>query len=327
MQDHLIDLLITKEEAKRKAHFFVREKYGTIPSLSTPKMLDDGWHIPIVARYPRVLFDTTTNRPKKVRFMKFDNLGELVVDNKTGEITSKPTYWDLRTGIKDNLEYVKNTVQQALIKAGAKQFSKSPFSEHMHTPIIDIIAYVLMNNKLQISEEIGRLAEIDREKYIAIINTLVKMGLLDWTGDILSPGNMLVQIEGQSDDLPTKLSDSLAFFFAEGYEDIQSIHQVLGPHLTISGFIFQQSIEYDDLTPISTGQIEEVIQLSYRQEVKRIKTPRYLIQLNKVGIIEQKTINHEEVWLPNEEIFYGVKAQDNILAPLKNIFQNSAARV
>ena len=218
-------------------------------------------------------------------------------------MTNKPRYGDLKHKIKENFEFVQTSVQKALIKSAAMQFSKLPFSEHMHSPIIDVIAYLLINERIELSQEIGQLHEKDREKYLKIIDTLEEIGLIQRTNNYLLPDNALIEIEHQNETLYSQLSNALAFYFSHGYENIQSVHQVVGPHLTISGYIYQQSIEYDDLTPVKYEEIRRIVHLIYRQDLKQIKIPRYLIQLNKVKLIELESKHGEDTWLPNVDVY------------------------
>jgi hypothetical protein len=62
----------------------------------------------------------------------------------------------------------------------------------------------------------------------------------------------------------------MAFFFEKGYTFIESINQVLGPHLTIAGFCYENALEYGDLVPINYETIDRMIVGIYRQEMKNL---------------------------------------------------------
>lgn len=320
MQIRIVDIPIEKEEAQKIAHFLVREKYGNLPSVGRPVLKDNIWIIPIEVKYPRISFEKITNRPHKVRYMNFENVGEIKVDANNGIIIDKPRYYDLRNEINTRLDFIQISVQKALVKVGANRFSKLPFSEHMHTPIQDIIAYLLINDTLNLQEEIASLSEQDQEKYLKNVDLLIKTGLVRRNENLLVPDNALIEIEQSEDEVSSKLAKALSYFFIQGYENIQSIQQVLGPYLIISGYIYEQSIEYDDMAEVDYNEILAVLQRYYGQLVKLFKLPRYLIQLMEVGLIEQKIVGGENVWRPKQEVLYEVKGQDEILSPIKNMF-------
>jgi hypothetical protein len=326
MQVKLIDTPIDKKEAQMMAHLFVREKYGNLPSVGTPLLQNNIWIIPINVKYPRVLFEKGTNRPKKVRYMNFEKVGEIKIDANKGDIVDKPRYYDIKSEIKEKLDFVQISVQKALVKTGAENFSKLPFSEHMHSPIEDIIAFLLLKDKIDLENEISFLIPEEKEKYLKNIELLVTTGLIRKNENLVIPDNALIEIERSTGDISSKMNKALSYFFAQGYENISSIQQVLGPYLTIAGYIFGQSIEYDDLIPIEYQEIQNVIQQNYGQLIKQMKIPRYLIQLNEVGLIDQSVIHGEDVWLPKQHVLQNVKQEDLILAPIRTMFIESRVR-
>jgi hypothetical protein len=109
------------------AHFFVRERYGNLPSVGMPALHNNCWIIPIHVKYPRVLFEKGTNHPKKVRYMNFEKVGEISIDADKGDIIDKPRYYDIKSEILEKLDFVQISVQKALVKTGAGNFSRLPF--------------------------------------------------------------------------------------------------------------------------------------------------------------------------------------------------------
>ena len=326
-QIRIADYSLRKEDIVKIAHEFIREKYGNLPSLGAPSLAEDKWIIPINFKYPRILFDEYSKRPKKVRYMRFDNLGEITIDANKGVIIDKPRYYDLRNDICKNLDMIQMNVQKALVKVGANMFSHLPFSEHMHTPIQDIISYLLIHDTLNIRNEIDQLTGQEKEKYLKNIDLLTDTGLVRRNEDLLIPDNALIEIEQSEDDISKKLSKALAYFFAQGYENINSIQQVLGPYLLISGYIYEQSVEYDDFISVPYSEIQLIFQRFYGQLIKYFKIPRYLIQLIDVGLIDKKIVNGEYNWLPKESILSMVKDEDELLSPIRNMFVEKAAGI
>lgn len=327
MQEKLTTPPVDKFKAQRIAYKFIRENWGSIPSTGIPILNGEVYRVPIEAKYPRVLFDKNTDKPKKVRYMRFLNIGEIKVDINNGEIIEKPRYHEIRNEIKSNLDFIRINVQKALIIAGSEQFAKLPFSEHMHSPIIDIISYLLINDKMEFSPENLTINKTEFERYLKLINFLVDIDLLKIEDDIIVPGNIFIEIESQFDDISDQLAKAMAYYFIKGYNDIPSIHQVLGPHLTIAGFVYQQSIEYDETVPVRYNEISSLIQLIYGKDIMQIKIPRYLIQLEGVGLVINKLQNKEQVWYPNEDIFENIIQQDTMISPIKRMFIDSTAQV
>lgn len=122
------------------------------------------------------------------------------------------------------------------------------------------------------------------------------------------------------------MKKALSYFFSRGYDNISSIQQVLGPYLTISGFIYGKCIEYDEVIPVEFHEIQTAIQQNYGQLIKQMKIPRYLIQLNEVGLIDQNVIGGDDVWLPKPEILRELKLEDTILDPVRTMFIDSEVR-
>lgn len=327
MQVKLIENPINKKDAQMMAHLFVREKYGNLPSIGIPAFQDNIWVVPINVKYPRVFFEKGTNRPKKVRYMNFEKVGEIKIDANRGDIIDKPRYFDIKSEIKAKLDFIQISVQKALVKTGAQNFSKLPFSEHMHTPIEDIIAFLLLKDKLDLQNEISLLTDEERDRYMKNIDLLISTGLIRKSDNLIIPDNALIEIERSTGDISSKMNKALSYFFAQGYDNISSIQQVLGPYLTISGYIYGQSIEYDDVIPVEFQEIQSIIQQNYGQLVKQMKIPRYLIQLNEVGLLDQSVIRGEDVWFPKADILRNVKLEDTLLTPIRNMFIESRASV
>ena len=318
MQRTLCDLPVSEQDAKKFAYDVIRSELDSIPYPGKPRLEQERvWVVPITTRYPRVLSDVIREVPEKVRFMDFGDVGEIKIDANKGELLYRPRYYEVSNTIKENLERVRTTVETALVKVGANRFAKLPFPEHMHTPIIDILSWILINDKMDISEDFSLIGIDDRDKYNQNINLLESVGLIRKSGDLILPDNNLVEIETKYKTLPEKISNSIAFFFEKGHTFIDSIKQVLGPHLTITGFCYRTALEYGTITPINYNTIERMIVDIYKQEVKKIKLPRYLIQLESVGLIEEKIVSGKVVWYGKEDILRGIQGEEEILQPIR----------
>jgi len=318
----LSDLPVTEKDAQKFAYNVIRSELGSIPYPGTPQLKENIWIVPIMVRYPRVLSDDIREVPERVRFMNFENLGEIKIDATKGELLYRPRYYDMSNVIRENLRKVRTTVEMALVKVGASRFAQLPFPEHMHTPIADILSWLLIKDRIDLSKDLFLIGVDGSDKYIQNINLLESVGLVRKSGNLILPDNNLIEIETRCTTLPEKISNSMAFFFEKGYTFIESINQVLGPHLTIAGFCYENALEYGDLVPINYETIDRMIVGIYRQEMKKFKLPRYLIQLESVGLLEETNISGKVVWKGNEDIFDKIQQEEEILQPIRK-FLNS----
>ncbi len=327
IQSRLVELPIKeKQEARKKALELIRNTYGNIPYPGEAVLEEGIWKVPIIARYPRVLVNEAENIPEKVRFMVFEDLGRIEIFANNGKIKEKPTYWQLQSSIKDELELIQTAVWKALVKVGANKFSNLPLSEHMHTPIGDVLSQLLINNTLDLEVDLGMLNEEDRTKYVHNIENLQFVGLVRRIGDIVEPDNALIEIERQSDTVSQALSNSLAYFFEKGYEHIGTIKQVLGPHLIVTGSIYQRAIEYGEVVFLKTKSIEDIVRSLYPSQPQKIfKLPRYLVQCASVGLIEKKIVAGENVWCGKEKIFRGIMDEEEILGPIRGFINRGVS--
>ncbi len=308
-----------KKEAEKIAYFLIKSKYGNIPYPDTPILNEKEkiWNVPIKIRYPRILLDDY-KKPKKVRFMQEKKVGEIEISSETGEIKSKPTYYELKSSINTYLESIRTTVEKALVKVGAKNFSQLPFPIHIHTPIIDILSNMLTVEKLDLSEELKILSDDDAKKYTRHIDALQKVGLVAVEGTVVFPGDLLIEIEAKGGNISKKLTNAMTIFFSRGYELIDSIRDVLGSHLTMSGIFYEYSLQYDEIIPFNLQSIENIfLGLPQYGMQRKLKIPRYLAQLESVGLIDDN-INEkgEVVWCANEDIYRRILKEKELIGSL-----------
>jgi hypothetical protein len=324
MQEPLYNLPLNEKDALRKAHMIIREYFGTIPSPGKPIFQDKIWKIPINVRYPRVLYKID-NLPKKVRFMNFGKVGEISMNSETGELIDKPWFYDVQNEIRKNLDNVSIAVEQALVKSEANLFSKIPFPSHMKTPILDILSWMILRDRMDLTTlEFESFDEDTRQKYLRNISELEETGLLHISENIVEPGPILIEIEARR-DIPEskKLGSALAVFFERGYGFIESVRQVLGPHLIICSFCYQISLEQDEVVPLSYETINSIYSGFYPYETQKIKLPRYLLQLEQVELLGCDTISGNQVWMSKEPILTRIKQEEEILEPLFNVLADN----
>ena len=321
MQRILVDMPVNEKDARKFAYDVIRSELGSTPYPGKPKLENGIWIVPIHVRYPRILSDEAGETPEKAHFMNFENIGEIKIDANKGSMIDRSSYYDVRSAIQEQLDNVRTTVEMALVKVGANRFAHLPFPEHMHTPIVDVLSWVLINDRIDVLEDLSVIRDVDREKYVQHINLLESTGLVRRSGNLIIPDNNLVEIERKYKKLSEKILNAMAFFFEKGYTSIDSIKQVLGPHLTITGFCYEIALEYGEVRHIDYTSIEQMIYQRYRQDVKRIKLPRYLIQLESVGLLEETKVSGKSVWRGKENIFEKIQGEE-ILQPIRKFLWN-----
>jgi hypothetical protein len=126
----------------------------------------------------------------------------------------------------------------------------------MHTPLLDILSWLLVNDTINISVDFEQINEEESKKYQQNIDILVKYGLAQVDGEIVTPGNYLIEIESRGKNYHEKLSKAISFFFEKGYEEIESINQVIGPYLTLLSICYERSFEYGKVLPQNYSEIE-----------------------------------------------------------------------
>jgi len=311
--------LMTEEEVEKRAFEFIQSRYGNIPYPGKPVPEGKIWNIPIYVRYPRILFDEQKKVPRKVRFLKQKKVGEIHISLENGKLLKYPRYYDLKSRLTSYLENIRITVEKALVKVGAENFSKLPFPVHRHTPIVDILSWLLVEDRFDLNVDMENLSEIDKEKYLRHIDALYRVGLIDIENNIVFPGNYLIEIESSGGNLSDKLSNALTVFFSRGYELIDSVRAVLGSHLIICGILYEASLQYDETVILSTNSVEQAFfdLPEYRiEKTRRLKIPRYLAQLESVKLIEDDTLDGNIVWYANKEILKNLASEEELIYPL-----------
>ncbi len=308
-----------KEDIKRISHFFIRENYGTIPSIGEPKLEGEKWNVPINANYPRVLFNHVKQIPDKVRFMSFKNLGKLELSEK-GIVISKPRYYEMVGAIKKRLDEIKVSVEKALLKVAADKFSLLSFPDHMFTPIQDILAWLILEDTLKLDEFLFNIHdETRKEKYLQNIKILESVKLVKNQNGLILPGDPLIEIEMRKDLSRTqKLATALTYFYQNGYENLDAISSFLGPHLIISAQVYRESIECNQIIAINEKGFKEIINESYTDKSKLSKLPRYLLQLESINLLKPSE-KFENSWEPNPEVFSKIIGEEELIAPIQEM--------
>lgn len=319
MQSRITEPVVSKEEAERKAHEFLRARIGNIPHIRSAELKGDVWVIPIDVNYPKV-FLSKDNLPIKTRFIKIANVGKIELSAINGDFRYHPRVWDIEASINKGMDLIRNIVEKALVKVGSSNFSILPFSELRYSPIIDILANLLTDEKFYLPDVTKD--EFQASKYRGYVRDLERVGLVRISNDVVIPGNLFTVMEERLPDNAKdfdRLSALMSLFFERGYSFIESVRSVLGPHLDLSGFIYRESLEFGDLLSFTKRELRIMMD----DPNKDIKIPRYLLQLERVGIIEEDRTSGLASWKPREEIFNNLSRENEILAPAFEMISNS----
>jgi hypothetical protein len=109
MQRILFDMPLNEENARKIAYDVIRSELGSIPYPGRPHLQEGVWTVPIIVRYPRVLSDEIGTSPEKVRFMNFENVGEIRIDANKGELLYMPRYYEVSNTIKEKLKTIEKS--------------------------------------------------------------------------------------------------------------------------------------------------------------------------------------------------------------------------
>ena len=311
------DLPLNRRAAERIAEDALLEFIGTTPTLARVRETKESFTFDLEVAFPRVITDET-GEPQKTRFLRIGNVGEIQVDRFSAKVIQRPRYFDVQQAIRDKLGFISQTVEKALVKVAADEFSALPFPLHLHTPFVDVLCWLLTKDRLSL-EEVAEAPEEPAQKLISALEPLRKVGLIDIEANTVVPGPILIGLEQRyRDDTPTQLAKALAHFFREGYNFLDSIRQVLGPHLALSGILYEKAVEMDKLVPLSWGEIEKGFSRSYAAD-KRLKLPRYLVQLASIGVARREVKAGVTTWGGVPAVFQELQG-DAVLDPVGQLF-------
>lgn len=317
LQSRITDLPLSKAAARRLAEDALISDVGTTPNIGSVKETDDRFVFDVDVSYPRVIWDDAADEPRKTRFLYVGKVGEVTVDRYRGRVLERPKYYEVQGAIREKLSVISDTVEKGLVKVAADEFASLPFPIHLHTPVLDMLSWLLVHDRMTL----GDLDEIPRDPQARIRSTLdplARVGLIEVRDQTILPGPLLVEIEQRESSLPRQLSKALALFFREGYQFIDTVRQVLGAHLTVSGMIYERATEYESPVPLSLTQIEKDFVRFYPTE-RLVKLPRYLVQLESIGLVNHDTRHGLPVWSANESVYSRMRG-DEVLDPLKSYF-------
>ncbi|AIY90029.1 hypothetical protein [Geoglobus acetivorans] len=325
---------LSPEQIRNIARDVIREQIGTIPSPGEPELtrtkIDNVsrqvYIVPIKVFHPVLIADPVTARARKIRFKNLGNVGQIVIDAFNGTVLQRTHVVDLKKAVRRKLEEISATVDKILVRVEAQKFASLPLSEHIHTPVEDIISAVMLLDKINIYEQIDPLPDDERIKYMEILRILSEAGLVEIVDDTVLPGNILIELESRFESHEDVLKNALAHFFEVGYEYIDTIRIVLGPYLVITRKIYEISVESGELIPMEFSVIKSLFEKEYvpsQAKIKVLKLPRYLVQLERVNLLKHTHEDGKECWVGVEDTFKKLMEAEDISKVLEGIVETS----
>lgn len=305
----MTDTALDADQAKSKAERELMSEVGNLPRLDDMEKEDSKYVFPIVVRYPRVIFDQDKKNPLKVEYLSKETVGEIKVDEDTGEL-ERTKLGEIERNIRDKKDDIQDKIDRAIVKSASDNFSKLPFAEHRFAPVLDLLAQVIMEGKIT-KEEIETIDNTSDSDYAEYLEALKDVGLLrERNGKIIS-GDVLTEIQKNEDKKNEMMNSSLAVFFEEAEEEyMEIVEKILGPYLYLASQYYYRALGIGELPSLREEELYEAIEKRYRPgqaTEKKFKMFRYLFQLENVGILEKASTDR---WKGNEEIFQSLYSEE-----------------
>jgi hypothetical protein len=316
-QLRLTDLPLKEKDAELIAEETLLAEVGSTPHLGRAREVGTEFVFDVEVSFPRVIWNEDGQEARKTRFISVGKVGEIVVDRNKGRVLSRPRVFDVQRAIREKLDFVSESVEKALVRVAADKFATLPFPMHLHTPVLDVLSWLLIRDTIQLGD-LDFVPLDSKQKLTATLEPLSRVGLIEVQGEVVTAGPVLIGIETQYSNAPEQLSRALSHFFREGYQFIDTVRQVLGTHLTVSSVVYEKAEETGEVVPLSLDQIENEFRRFYPPD-KRTKLPRYLVQLEAIGLTHRQVRSGVSLWSAVPEI-YERMTHDQLLEPVAALF-------
>ena len=311
---------IDEERARIKAQKELAHEIGNLPYLGELEVKDNEYVFPLRVRLPRVIFDESRQSPKDVKFLSSERVGEIRISAESGELNRTKIH-DIKSNIRQQKRVIEEAVKKALVRSSARKFAKLPFPELRYTPILDILSQLLIEGHISEAELEGMSNQYERH-YKDYIEILEEAGLVRMNDGQVEADDILIEIEARDAKPPDKLNAAIAHFFEEGTSDIDTIHQILGPYLTIAGYYYMRVLESGKMPDVTEDEFREQLDKSYTgsdRELKKFKLAHYLIQLEDVGLLESDEDAGLRTWSGEKEVWNDILREQDLLEPAAEV--------
>lgn len=302
------DARIPEERAKKAAERKLRLNIGTLPHLGNPEMEDNEYIFPVLISLPRVVFDETPEGPKpsEVKFMSDSEVGKILVDARTGDISEYTSASEVESAIREEKKELELAVQRALIKSASKELALLSYARHRQMPLIEILSEIILTNEV----EARRVKKLTKN-YDTHVQNLIDVGLIKEENGLYMADDRLNQIISDNGDPSDRLSEALAFMFKKKAHDLDMMNDFLRPYLEIAGYYYTRAVTSESLPKITLSEFRKEISSRYsgkEAEDRSFKTARWLIQLEQIGLLEISQRHGDRAWQGDGAI------KDNILS-------------
>jgi len=312
-----------EEEARKEAEKILRFKIGPQYNLGAPQKEDDGTLIfPVEIRLPRVIFNETRSLPVDVSYMESRQVGEVSVAS-SGE-TNYTHPQSIYSNVREVEQEIQRAVEKALISAAAKDFTKLPFPENRYAPVEDLLGKVILEGEIPIEDISSLETSKEDDKYTKYLPDLEDSELLRRSDGKLIEGDLLANFKREEDRHSEVLNTALAHYFREQINNLGDLHGALGPYLAIAGFYYRLAIQANELPVIKEDELRDAFKHHYQgqgkqSKKKQFKIDRYLLHLERAGILTCHTESNERFWSGDEDLLDELEEETEYIGTITGI--------
>jgi hypothetical protein len=290
---------------------------GTFCYPTRPKSVKDTLEFEVWADLPRVKIDPVSGKPSGALFYRFKDVGRVLVSVENGAIRSSVGWRETRTIIREKLDKVEKSVEEAILRTGADQFSRLPFSEHMHTPLVDILSNLVYKERIDLSHWTQHLPlDEDELKFSDYVGLLEKADLVRTEAGTIVPGNVLLSLLEKTGNPPELVRHALSHFFK--VEDVDSARRVIGPQLRLASKIYEAALEWGPENGYDADTLQQVFVESYSNQRKKVlQFPRYLLQLEQIGLVHTVEERGARIVKVEAKTFRAIERNEDWLKPFR----------
>lgn len=324
-QDKLQPFSFSENEAFIRAQRDLWERVGSFCYPTRPKTTGDVIEFEVWADLPRVRLDPVSSKPTGALFYRFTDVGRVQVSAEKGSIRTSIGWREARKTIRERLETVEGSVEEAILRSGADKFSTLPFSEHMHTPLVDILSNLIYDERINTVAWTGNLPQDEDElKFTDYVDLLSRAELVRQEGTYLVPGNILLGLIEKNPEAPKLLRQALSHFFK--VQDIENARRVIGPQLKLASKIYEAALEWGPDAGYDPATLRTAFVQAYNGQTKKIlQFPRYLLQLEQIGIVRTVEEHGARVVRVQPDLFEHVRQSEKTLQPFRKALVSKRA--
>lgn len=312
----------TEADAFRVAQKDIWARVGSFCYPARPRTDPQGavTEFEVWADIPRIYSDPLTGVPVDTHYFRFKGIGRVQVSLYKGTPTASVTWMEARRALKERMEEVDISVEKALLKTSASAFSELPLAEHMHTPLLDILSALIFDRTIDLDYWSERMPPDEEETKLSVyVASLETAQLARREGHHVVPGNVFLALQERDLTSSELLRASLRAFFESGIDQIESIRRVIGPQLRIASRVYETGLEWGPDKGLTRREITAFVSReAYPNDTrKELQVPRYLVQLEDIGLVRQVASSGAEIFKGVPETYNNIRGLKRILLPFR----------